>query len=180
MKVQRTAPKAPARERYGGARLAAAAMGAAAAAGLASLHPEAADAPGLAGSQLHVGAALSGFYVGWRLIGLSFGRGWPWALFRGVTSGAAAAGLFCVLGGLHAAARSVSVMRFRDATELLFFAMQRSLDLVAAWAGSPVMPWTLAAGVAVSAAAEALHLHWAAPTAALGEAARGSPAPRRR
>jgi len=180
MKVQGTAPKAPARERYGGARLAAAAMGAAAAAGLASLHPPAAEGPALAGSELQSGAALSGLYVGWRLIGLSFGRGWPWALFRGVTAGAAGAGLFCLLGGLHAAARAVSVMRFRDATELLFFALQRSLDLVAAWAGSPIMPWTLAAGVVVSAAAEALHLHWAPPTAATGEGARGSTPPRRR
>ncbi|MFO7855312.1 MAG: hypothetical protein R6V44_08860, partial [Paracoccaceae bacterium] len=131
------------------------------------------------GSQPHLGAALGGFYVGWRLIGLSFGRGWPWALFRGLTAGAAGAGLFCVLGGLHAAARAVSVMRFRDATELLFFALQRSLDLVAAWAGSPVMPWTLAAGVAVSAAAEALHLRWSRPAAA-DAAARGPTAPRRR
>ena len=161
MKARAKGELPPARERFGGARAAAAVAGALSGAGAAAVHLAASPPdPGLRLGELWLAAAGAGGWAGWSLVGLGLGKGLAMAVIRGVGAAGFALVLFCLGAGMRAMAVSMSYIRFTDAAEALYFAVQRAMAVAGAIGVSPALAAAALGGVATALAAEGLHAFW--------------------
>lgn len=152
---------ASARDRFSGARIAAAVMGLGAGLGAAWLHLRAAPAPeGRDLTHLLLAAAGAGGWAGWSLLGLGLGRGALRAALRGAVAAAGAAAMFCLAASTRDMARSLGRDRYASVLDVADRWLGRLTDHAEALAASPALPAMAAAGLCIGLAAEALDRHW--------------------
>ena len=161
MRAQATARMAPARDRFGGARVASGVAGGVAGAACVFVHFQASPPdPGLRLGEIWLAAVLSGAWAGWTLVGLCLGKGPPWAFVRGVSGAAAGALIFCLSAGLRATVSALAYTRFSDPPELVFFLLARAVAAGEAMAATPAMAAAFAGGLLTVMTGEALYARW--------------------
>ena len=152
---------ASARDRFSGARVAAAAMGIAAGLGAAWLHLRAGPTPeGRDLTHLLAAAAGAGGWAGWSLLGLGLGRGALRAALRGTAAAAGAAAMFCLAASTRDMARGLGRERHASVLDVADRWLGRLIDQAETLAASPAAPAIAAAGLGIGLMAEALDRHW--------------------
>ncbi|MEM1313179.1 MAG: hypothetical protein AAGI51_01390 [Pseudomonadota bacterium] len=150
-----------ARDRYGGARLVAAAIG-----GLCGLlavfvhllHDPLAD--GLSPVGLYALAGGWGFVAAWKALGLSLGGGVARAVIGGLMTVALGVFGFAVMFGMNEVAKGLGVRVYKDTKHVAEIALIRASEVVDALQGSPAL--AVLAGFALGAPVlcEGLHKLW--------------------
>ena len=161
MDVRAAAAKAPARERFGGARILSTVMAGLAGAGVAAVHLHGVPPPeGRDLVELHLVAAACAAWCGWRIVGLGLGSGPIRAARRGLAAAAAAAILFCLAAGARDIAVGLGRIRYADALALFERIVMRAVEHAEVLLQSAAVPAMAAAGLAVALLSEAMHRAW--------------------
>lgn len=149
---------APARERYGAGRAAAAILFALGAAGAVHLHlelfpPERFETT----APRYVRAAIAGLVAGWRVLGLGLGRGGPQAALLSLTTAGVAAVIFCAMAGLKSVVDTYAFSSFSTVMKLVDHLLMTAAGTGELMLGSPALIAAAAGALALGPVCEALH-----------------------